>query len=164
MKITAIREDTVSIRSEIRNAFISFSEMTVSAIAIVTDQVRDGELITGYGFHSNGRYAQGGILRERMVPRLLGARPEALLSDDGRNFDPFKAWQIMMSNEKPGGHGERSVAVGTLDMALWDLVAKIEGKPLYRILADRYNGGVADREVYVYAAGGYYFLCRIPAT
>jgi D(-)-tartrate dehydratase len=35
-----------------------------------------------------------------------------------------------MTNEKPGGHGERSVAVGTLDMAVWDAVAKVEEKPL----------------------------------
>jgi D(-)-tartrate dehydratase len=80
-----------------------------------------------------------------------------LLTDDGQNFDPFKAWRIMMTNEKPGGHGERSVAVGTVDMALWDLVGKIENKPLYRVLADRYRGGVVDRDVDVYAAGGYYY-------
>jgi L-alanine-DL-glutamate epimerase-like enolase superfamily enzyme len=61
-----------------------------------------------------------------------------------------------MVNEKPGGHGERSVAVGTLDMAVWDAVAKIEGKPLYRLLADRYRSGQADDKVWVYAAGGYY--------
>jgi L-alanine-DL-glutamate epimerase-like enolase superfamily enzyme len=63
----------------------------------------------------------------------------------------------MMSNEKPGGHGERSVAVGVIDMAVWDAVAKIEGKPLYRLLAERYNGGKADDKVFVYAAGGYYY-------
>jgi len=62
-----------------------------------------------------------------------------------------------MTNEKPGGHGERSVAVGTLDMAVWDAVAKIAGKPLYRLLADRYRGGQADDKVWVYAAGGYYY-------
>jgi L-alanine-DL-glutamate epimerase-like enolase superfamily enzyme len=62
-----------------------------------------------------------------------------------------------MTNEKPGGHGERSVAVGTIDMAVWDAVAKIAEKPLYRLLADRYRGGVADDKVWVYAAGGYYY-------
>jgi D(-)-tartrate dehydratase len=160
MKITAIREKTVSIQSEIRNAFISFSEMTVSVVAILTDVIRDGQPVIGYGFNSNGRYAQPGILRERIIPRLLNAQPEALITDDGENFDPFKAWQIMMTNEKPGGHGERSVAVGTLDMAFWDLVAKIEDKPLYRLLADRFRGGVADDEVYVYAAGGYYYSSK----
>jgi len=149
MRIVDIRETTVSIRSQLRNAFISFSEMTVSAVAILTDVVRDGRRLAGYGFHSNGRYAQAGILRERMIPRLLQA-PEAAL-------DPFEARQILMRNEKPGGHGERSVAAGTLDMALWDLAAKIEGKPLYRLLGERFGGGSADPTVWVYAAGGYYY-------
>ncbi len=59
-------------------------------------------------------------------------------------IDPGKAWAAMMKNEKPGGHGERSVAVGVLDMALWDALAKAEGVPLWKLLADRYNGGKAD--------------------
>ncbi len=157
MKITAIRETTVPLRSELRNAFISFAEMTVSAVAVISDVVRNGRPLAGFGFHSNGRYAQSGILRERLIPRLLAAPPEALVTEDGRNFDPFRAWQVMMANEKPGGHGERSVAVGTIDMALWDLAAKIEDKPLYRLLADRFRGGEADDTVFVYAAGGYYY-------
>ena len=157
MKIIDIRENTVGIRSAIRNAFIDFSEMTVSAIAIVTDVTKAGKPITGYGFHSNGRYAQSGILRERFLPRLLKAPPAEILSDDGMNFDPFKAWRICMTNEKPGGHGERSVALGALDMALWDVIAKIEDKPLYQTLADRYRNGSSDPDVYVYAAGGYYY-------
>ena len=157
MRITAIRDTTVSIRSELRNAFISFAEMTVSAVAIVSDVVRRGRPVAGFGFHSNGRYGQSGILRERMIPRLWNAPPEALLAEEGRNFDPFRAWQVMMANEKPGGHGERSVAVGALDMALWDLVAKIEDKPLYQVLAERFREGEADESVYVYAAGGYYY-------
>src|SRR5262245_53858622 len=157
MRITAIRHRSVPINSAISNAFISFSEMTLSAVAILTDVVRDGHSVVGYGFNSNGRYAQSGILEERVIPRLMKAEPSQLLADDGRNFDPIKAWRIMMTNEKPGGHGERSVAVGTVDMALWDLVAKIESKPLYRLLSDRYRDGVVDREVAVYAAGGYYY-------
>ena len=157
MRITAIRHRSVPISSAISNAFISFSEMTLSAVAVLTDVVRDGRRVVGYGFNSNGRYAQSGILEERVIPRLMKAAPSHLLTDDGQNFDPFKAWRIMMTNEKPGGHGERSVAVGTVDMALWDLVGKIENKPLYRVLADRYRGGVVDRDVDVYAAGGYYY-------
>ncbi len=129
----------------------------MSAVAVLTDVERDGRRVVGYGFNSNGRYAQSGILEDRVIPRLMKSAPGHLLTDDGQNFDPFKAWQIMMTNEKPGGHGERSVAVGTVDMALWDLVAKLDNKPLYRWLADRYRGGVADREVEVYAAGGYYY-------
>jgi L-alanine-DL-glutamate epimerase-like enolase superfamily enzyme len=157
LRITEIRDETVSIRSAISNAYISFAEMTVSAVAVISDVVRDGRPLVGYGFNSNGRYGQQGILRERVIPRLMKAAPESLLDDSGENIDPEKAWRVMMANEKPGGHGERSVAVGTVDMALWDLAAKIEGKPLYRLLADRYRDGECDETVYVYAAGGYYY-------
>jgi D(-)-tartrate dehydratase len=164
MKITEIRDTVVPIRSAISNAFISFAEMTISAIAIHTDVIRDGKPVVGYGFHSNGRYAQQGILRERMIPRLLRAPAAALLDAEGTNFDPEKAWAVMMSNEKPGGHGDRSVAVGTMDMALWDATAKIAGQPLCRALARRYRDGNVDDRVSVYAAGGYYYPGKgIPA-
>ncbi|HEY0835154.1 MAG TPA: mandelate racemase/muconate lactonizing enzyme family protein [Azospirillum sp.] len=157
MRIVEIREKTASIASPIANAYIDFSRMTCSVVAVITDVVRDGKPVIGYGFNSNGRYAAGGLLRERFLPRLAEADPAALLTEAGDNLDPFRIWAAMMSNEKPGGHGERSVAVGTVDMAVWDAVAKIEGKPLYRVLADRYRGGVADDKVWVYAAGGYYY-------
>ena len=157
MKITAIRDLVVPIRSDIRNAFIDFSQMTVSIVGIQSDVVRGGKPVVGYGFNSNGRYSQSGILRDRFIPRLLNSEPDALLSDDDDNIDPAKAWDIMMANEKPGGHGERSVAVGVLDMALWDLVAKIEGLPLYQLLGKRYRNGKVDEQVFVYAAGGYYY-------
>jgi L-alanine-DL-glutamate epimerase-like enolase superfamily enzyme len=157
MKIVDIREIPVSIKSDIRNAYIDFSQMTVSALAVITDVVRDGKPVVGYGFNSNGRYAPSGLLRDRFMPRLLAAKPDSLIDDTGENLDPFKIWNIVMRNEKPGGHGERSVAVGVLDMAIWDAVAKIAGVPLYRLLADRFRGGVADTKVFVYAAGGYYY-------
>jgi L-alanine-DL-glutamate epimerase-like enolase superfamily enzyme len=157
MRITAIREKTFPIASAIRNAYIDFSKMTLSAVAVITDVVRGGKPVVGYGFNSNGRYGQGCLLRERFIPRLLEVDPHSLVEDDGSNLDPFKIWKQMMSNEKPGGHGERSVAVGTVDMAVWDAVAKIAGKPLYRLLGDRFRGGEVDERVFVYAAGGYYY-------
>jgi L-alanine-DL-glutamate epimerase-like enolase superfamily enzyme len=157
MRIVAIHDTVVPIRSEIRNAYIDFSQMTVSVAAIVTDVMRDGRRVVGYGFNSNGRYDQNCLLRQRFIPRLLGADPISLLNDEGSNFDPYRIWQRLMMNEKPGGHGERSVAVGVLDMAVWDAVAKIEGKPLYRLLAERHGEGVPDERVFVYAAGGYYY-------
>lgn len=157
MRILDIREKTVSIASPIANAYIDFSKMTCSIVAVITDVVRDGKPVIGYGFNSNGRYGQGALMRERFLPRLAEAAPESLIDQDNDNLDPFAIWKTLMTNEKPGGHGERSVAVGTLDMAVWDAVAKIAGKPLYRLLADRYRGGVADDKVWVYAAGGYYY-------
>ncbi len=157
MRIVEIQEKTASIASEIRNAYIDFSKMTVSVVAIKTDVIRNGRPMIGYGFNSNGRYAQGAILRERLIPRIMAADPKQLLTQDRNNLDPFQIWKVMMSNEKPGGHGERCVAAGVIDMALWDLVAKIEGKPLYRLLADRYGNGNFEEKVFVYAAGGYYY-------
>lgn len=157
MKITAVHSTVVPIASAIRNAYIDFSKMTASVVAVVTDVVRDGRPVIGYGFNSNGRYAQAGLLAERFIPRIMEAEPTSLLDDTGENLDPHRVWACAMANEKPGGHGERSVAVGVIDMAVWDAVSKIEGKPLYRLLADRYNEGDADDKVFVYAAGGYYY-------
>lgn len=157
MRIVTIKEGTVSIASEMKNAYIDFSKMTVSVVAMVTDVVRNGRPVIGYGFNSNGRYAQSGMLRERFIPRLMAAEPADLVDTSGQNLDPFKIRKIMMTNEKPGGHGERSVAVGVIDMAVWDAVAKIAEKPLFRLLAERYGSGRPDERVFVYAAGGYYY-------
>ena len=147
MRIVDVRETVAPISSSIRNAYIDFSKMTVSVVAVVTDVVRDGRPVVGYGFNSNGRYAPQGLLRERFIPRLKEADPAALLDDSGETIDPHRCWAVMMTGEKPGGHGERSVAVGTLDMALWDATAKIAGVPLWRLLADRYRDGAADDKV-----------------
>jgi L-alanine-DL-glutamate epimerase-like enolase superfamily enzyme len=157
LRVVDIREIVVPIKSQIRNAFIDFSQMTVSVLALITDVVRDGKPVVGFGFNSNGRYAPSGLLRDRFIPRLKAAETCALLNDAQDNFDPVRVWDVLMRNEKPGGHGERSVAVGVVDMAVWDAVAKIAGVPLYRLLADRYRSGTLDAKVFVYAAGGYYY-------
>jgi len=156
MRIVEIRERTAPIASPIANAFIDFSKMTLSLVAVITDVVRDGRTVVGYGFNSNGRYGQGSLMRERFIPRVLEADPASLVNEAGDNLDPHKVWATMYKNEKPGGHGERSVAMGTIDMAVWDAVAKIAGKPLFRMLAEQ-QGRVADPRVFVYAAGGYYY-------
>lgn len=155
MKIVRILEKDLPITSPGANSMVDFAGLTTTAIAIVSDRMQDGGPVIGYGFGSIGRWAVGGILRDRLIPRLMRADPAALRDEDGL-IDPFRCWSQAMSNEKPGGHGERAVAMGAIDMALWDLRAKVEGKPLYRLLADRFRGGVADRDVAVYAAGGYY--------
>jgi L-alanine-DL-glutamate epimerase-like enolase superfamily enzyme len=152
MRIVDIRERTVPL-FRYADPAIPSSGLNTSAVAVVTDVLRDGEPVVGFGFSSIGRFAQGGLIRERFAPRLLAAEP-------GDTLDPFRAWDCMMAEEKPGGHGERCVAVGTMDMALWDAAAKIAGQPLYRFLAERIGrdaGDAGDFAVPVYAAGGYYF-------
>src|SRR5262245_34720721 len=106
MKIVAIREKTIPISSSIRNAYIDFSKMTLSLVAVITDVLRDGRPVVGYGFNSNGRYGQGSLMRERFIPRILAADPATLVNDAGDNLDPHKIWDCMFVNEKPGGHGE----------------------------------------------------------
>ena len=156
MRIVSIRDVVSPIRSQIANAYIDFSQMTASVVAIETDVMVDGRPVIGYGFNSNGRYAQKGLMAERFIPRLRDAKPETLIDGDGL-LDPARCWAAMMANEKPGGHGERSVAVGVLDMALWDAVAKACRVPLWKLLSDRFNGGQHDATAWVYAAGGYYY-------
>lgn len=155
MRIVDVRERSVPI-SKYADPSLPSGGLTTSAVALVTDVVRDSRVVVGYGFASMGRYAQGGLIRERFAPRLLSAPDADLVSADGRNIDPLRAWTIMMAGEKRGGHGERCVAVGTLDMALWDAAAKIAGLPLNRFLADRL-GRQPEPTVRVYAGGGYHY-------
>ena len=159
MRIVDVRETTVPLQSELSNATMSFRSMTVSVLALVSDQVRDGEPVIGYGFNSIGRYAQGGLLRERLIPRLLAADPGTLVGEHG-DIDPQLIWQAAMRDEKPGGHGDRAVAMGVLDMAAWDLAGKLAGAPLHRLLGERLRDSrIPDApldRVWVYAAGGYY--------
>ena len=157
MKIIEIQEKTVPISSEIQNAYINFKKMDCSVVAIKTDVKKDGKFITGYGFHSNGRYAVSELLTKRFIPRLKESKKEEVLNNEGDNFSPEKIWKILMKNEKPGGHGERSTAVGAIDMAIWDIVSKIKNVPLYEYLAKRYGDGTFKNKIFVYAAGGYYY-------
>ncbi len=156
MRIREIREVAIPLKSTLRNAVFDFSEMTTSVVAVVTDVMREGEPVTGFAFNSTGRYACGAQMRERFIPRILKTKPEALVNEAGDNLDPEKILACMMQREKPGGHTERSVAIGTIEVACWDAVAKIAGKPLHRVLAERYNGGAVRDRVACYVGGGWY--------
>lgn len=154
VSITAVREASVSVGSPMRNAMIGFSTMTCSVIGVTAR--RGGRTYTGFGYTSNGRYAQSGLLRDRFIPRLLAADPGRLADETGESIDPTRVRAILMADEKPGGHGERSVAVGGLEMAMWDLAAKLAGEPGHRYIARRYGYLEPEDSVAVYAAGGYY--------
>ena len=157
MRIVDIRETAVPLKSDLKNSSFDFSEMTTSVVAVITDVMRDGRPVAGFGFNSTGRYACGAQMRERFIPRILGADPESLLDDTGDNLDPAKILAAMRRREKIGGDAERSIGIGTIEVAVWDAVAKIAGKPLHRILADRYGGGKAPERVFCYVGGGWYF-------
>ena len=156
MRIVDIREVAVPLAANIKNAVVDFGEHTVSLVAVVSDVLRAGRPLTGVAFSSIGRFAQSGLLRERFTARLLKAFPDDLLDATGRRFDPDKAVRVMMQNEKPGGHGDRAHAIAAVELALWDLNAKLDDVPAWRLIADRFGANAAQRSP-VYAAGGYYY-------
>jgi L-alanine-DL-glutamate epimerase-like enolase superfamily enzyme len=155
MRILDIRETPIPLKSDLTNSSFDFTEMTTSIVAVITDIVRDGKPVTGFAFNSTGRYACGAQMRERFIPRILRADPDSLLDDTG-NIDPARVLAAMCRREKIGGDAERSIAIGTIEVAVWDAVAKIAGLPLHRLLADRYSGGRVPEKVFCYVGGGWY--------
>src|SRR5664279_853580 len=157
MKIVDIRETAIPLKSKLANSSFDFTEMTTSVVAVITDVMRDGKPVAGFAFNSTGRYACGAAMRARFIPRILSADPETLLDDAGDNLDPAKIFAQMMRREKAGGHSERSIAIGTIEVAMWDAVAKIAVKPLHRVLAERFNNGKVPSGVFCYVGGGWYW-------
>jgi L-alanine-DL-glutamate epimerase-like enolase superfamily enzyme len=155
MRVVDIRETAVPLKSALANSSFDFSEMTTSVVAVITDVVRDGAPVVGFAFNSTGRYACGAAMRARFIPRLLAAKPDTLLDAAGI-FDAEKILGCMLQREKAGGHSERSIAIGTIEVALWDAIAKIAEKPLHRLLAERFNGGRVAEKVFCYVGGGWY--------
>jgi L-alanine-DL-glutamate epimerase-like enolase superfamily enzyme len=157
MRIIDIRETAIPLKSKLANSSFDFSEMTTSVVAVITDVMRDGKPVCGFAFNSTGRYACGAQMRERFIPRIKAAAPDTLLDAGGDNLDPAKILAVMLRREKIGGDAERSIAIGTIETAVWDAVAKIEDKPLYRVLAERFNGGKIPDRVFCYVGGGWYW-------
>jgi D(-)-tartrate dehydratase len=156
MRIVDIRETAVPLNSKLANSSFDFTEMTTSVVAVITDVVRDGRPVAGFAFNSTGRYACGAQMRARFIPRILAAKSETLLDASGANLDPEKILAAMMQREKSGGHSERSIAIGTIEVAVWDAVAKIAERPLHTLLAEHFNGGRMAEKVFCYVGGGWY--------
>jgi L-alanine-DL-glutamate epimerase-like enolase superfamily enzyme len=156
MRIVDIRETAIPLKSQLANSGFDFSEMTTSVVALITDVMRDGAPVVGFAFNSTGRYACGAAMRARFIPRVLAAKPDTLVDAAG-NFDAEKVLACMLQREKAGGHSERSIAIGTIEVALWDAIAKIAEKPLHRLLAERFNAGRVTHKVFCYVGGGWYW-------
>lgn len=157
MRIREIRDISVRLEGAVSNAVVSFSDHDVSLIAVVTDVQRNGRPLIGYAFNSIGRFAQSGILRERIIPRVLAAAPEDLLDSNGHRFCPKRLMAVAMRNEKPGGHGDRAAAVAAIELAIWDINARLDDEPAYVTIARSFGRSTEKRPVPVYAAGGYYY-------
>jgi L-alanine-DL-glutamate epimerase-like enolase superfamily enzyme len=156
MRIVDIRETAIPLKSGLANASFDFSEMATSVVAVITDVIRNGKPVCGFAFNSTGRYACGAQMRARFIPRILAAPPETLLDGSG-NLDAAKIVAVMMTREKAGAHSERSIAIGTIEVAIWDAIAKIVDKPLYAVLAEKFSGGRMPGRVFCYVGGGWYW-------
>jgi D(-)-tartrate dehydratase len=156
MRIVDIRETAIPLKSSLSNSSFDFSEMTTSVVAVITDVTRNGKPVCGFAFNSTGRYASGAQMRARFIPRILSAAPDTLLDQEGL-LDPAKILDVMLKREKAGGHSERSIAIGTIEVAIWDALAKIVEKPLHVLLAERFNGGRVAERVFCYVGGGWYW-------
>jgi D-arabinonate dehydratase len=78
-----------------------------------------------------------------------GPLKEMLLGEDPLNIE--RLWRKMYSGWcHPASAGEAVRDMSRIDIALWDVIGKALGQPVYRLL-----GGDRDR-VPAYAAGGYY--------
>ncbi|NYT44317.1 mandelate racemase [Alcaligenaceae bacterium] len=157
MKIVDIVTRSVKLSGNISNAVVSFDDHDVSLVAVISDVIRGGRPVTGIAFNSIGRYAQRGILMDRIRPRILAAAPDSVLNDAATQFDPAKIYALAMKNEKPGGHGDRASAIAAVELAIWDLNAKLAEVPAYRLIADVFGHTLTKAETPVYAAGGYYY-------
>jgi L-alanine-DL-glutamate epimerase-like enolase superfamily enzyme len=157
MRIVDIRETAIPLKSTLANSSFDFTEMTTSVVTVITDVIRKGRPVCGFAFNSTGRYACGAQMRARFIPRILAADPISLLDAGGSNLDPAKILACMMRREKAGGHSERSIAIGTIEVAIWDAVAKIADKPLHALLAELFNGGKISQKVFCYVGGGWYW-------
>src|SRR5262249_17426273 len=157
MRIVDIRETAIPLKSELKNSSFDFSEMTTSVVAVITDVVRAGRRAVGFAFNSTGRYACGDQMRARFIPRIMRADPKSLLDETGDNLDPAKILAVMRQREKIGGDAERSIGIGTIEVAVWDAVAKIAEKPLHRLLAERHGDGDVPDRMFCYVGGGWYW-------
>jgi L-alanine-DL-glutamate epimerase-like enolase superfamily enzyme len=155
MRIVDIREAAIPLKSKLRNSSFDFSEMTTSVVAVITDVMRNGKPVYGFACNSTGRYACGAAMRVRFMPRILAAAPDTLL-DAGGLLDPAKILACMTTREKAGDHSER-FAIGTIEVAVWDALAKIMDKPLHAVLAERFSAGKLPDKVFCYVGGGWYW-------
>ena len=108
------------------NGFIDPGISEVAVVVLETDEGIEG---VGMGSHQD---------IDRLFPALEGEDPRAVTA----------LYDRMLARVFKAGHsGATFGGIGTLDMALWDLKAKLAGEPLWRLL------GARDRFVSGYASG-----------
>jgi len=109
------------------------------AVSILVVEVRTASGVTGYGegLARFAPHAYAALVRDALVPRILGQDALAI----GAN------WGRMRRALSGRAGGMLAEAIAAVDIALWDIAGKVAGMPLWRLL-----GGEGRRAVPVYAA------------
>jgi L-alanine-DL-glutamate epimerase-like enolase superfamily enzyme len=114
---------------------ISDMKLTVlDHLVVVTVNTDEG--VSGHGFAQKGRSVAEAIA-EIVRPQVIGEDP----------FDYEKIWHKMLDRDRWGGLLPFN-AYGAVDVALWDIMGKAVGKPIYKLL-----GGYRDRVPAYYTTG-----------
>lgn len=99
------------------------------------------EIYTNEGIVGRSIPSATRLIEPYIFPKIQGENP----------LDIERLWEkIYRGNRKPVAKGLFIEALGSVDMALWDIMGKVLDLPVYRIL------GAYQRKIRVYAAGGYY--------
>lgn len=100
-------------------------------------ELRTNHGITGISFPKGPK----SIVTSDLLPRIKGENP----------FFVERIWDRMYyHNRKPVAKGEYIMAMGSVDIAIWDIIGKALNLPVYKVL------GAYQEKIKVYAAGGYY--------
>jgi D-arabinonate dehydratase len=117
---------------------ISNGKYTYTASTVVVVKVTTDEGLTGIGWAGGGSIVNETV--KQLGPYVVGEDP----------FNVERIWDKMYLPKIFGRKGLTTRAISAVDIAIWDVIGKAVGKPLYQML-----GGY--REVVpAYIAGGYY--------
>jgi D-galactarolactone cycloisomerase len=125
MKITSV-EATPLARPLAEN--LRWGAMEVSVKGGILVRVTTDEGLVGYGeagFSAQYFSTVGPIINQQLAPLLVGEDPRDASRLWQRMFDATHMW---------GRRGVETYAVSGVDIALWDLLGKIAGLPLYQLL------------------------------
>src|ERR1700694_924122 len=133
MKITEVRATPVNASTK-RSSAWSLGKGTSFSRTIV--QVATDQGITGLGKAPRGDTAD--VINRYFAPRLLGLDPNEWQTARLRCLPQHRDWGLI-------GDTRDRMAYAGIDMALWDIVGKSTGKPLFRLL----GGPVRDKAPFV---------------
>ncbi len=123
----------------IRNGKYTYTNVALNLVEVHTD-----EGPTGIGWGGGTAAGRPGEVTNALVEHFK----QALVGEDP--FTYRRLWESMWQPKIVGRRGITTQIISAIDIALWDLIGKVSGQSVHRLL-----GGFRDR-IPAYIAGGYY--------